>query len=110
MHDDRQRRAIDAEAGGLHRGQLAGFLQQAEGDEHRQQHRHRRHQVNHRRAQVPQVFRHRDQRHLVAHDVGQQLEEGEDQRQHQERRHDHREIQREVAQDHVVEDQRESAR
>ena len=37
-HDHRKSRAIDADAGGLHGRQLTRFLQQAEGDQHRQQH------------------------------------------------------------------------
>ena len=106
-HNHRKRGAIDADAGGLHGRQLAGFLQQAEGDQHGQQYRDRRHHVKQRWAQVQQVLRQHDYRHFVADDVGQQFEEGEYQRQNQERCQHHPQIQSEVAQDHVVQNERE---
>ena len=46
--------------------------------------------------------------HAVTHNVRQQLEKGEDQRQDQERRHDHCQVKRKVAQNHVIEDEREA--
>src|SRR4029077_11162356 len=56
-HNHGESGAIDADAGGLHGGQFAGFLQQAEGDEHGEEYRDGRHQVKQRRAQVQQVLR-----------------------------------------------------
>src|ERR1019366_394710 len=106
-HNHRKGRAIDANPGGLHRRQLAGFLQQSKGDEHGQQHRDRRHHIQQRGAQVQQVLRQHDHRHFVADDVCQQLEEGEYQRQNQECRQHHHQVQGEIAQDHVVQDERE---
>ena len=105
-HDDRKSRAINAEAGGLHGGQLAGLLHQAEGDQHRQQDRHGGHQINQRGAEVQQIFGQQDERDLVADDVGQQFEEREHQGENQKRRQDHRQVHGEITQDHVVEDQR----
>ena len=105
-HDHRQGGAIEADAGGLHGRQLARLFHQPEGDQHGQHHGDGRHQVDKRWAEVQQVLGQQQHRYFVAHDVGQQLKEGEHQRQDQEGAHDHRQIHDEVAQDHVVQNER----
>src|SRR5580700_2249925 len=106
-NNDRKSCAVDADTGGLHGRQLAGFLHQAKGDQHREQDRHGSHQVDERWREVQQILDEQDERNFVADDVGQQLKEREDQREEKKGGKDHRQIHGEVAQNHVVQNQRE---
>src|SRR5450631_64241 len=103
-NQDRDYDAIQADAGGLDRGDFVGALQQPESDEHRQQHAERRGVVKKIGHDIQQIFAHRERRNLIPHDVAQQLEQGEHQQQHQKSCDDHRQVERKVAQHIIVED------
>src|SRR5208283_2294185 len=107
-HNYRKGSAIDAHSAGLHGRQLARLFHQPEGNEHGEHDRQRRNRIDERRAHVPEVLSLNDRGDPIAHDVGQQFEVGEDQHNDQTGGNNHRQVQGEVAQDHVIQDQRET--
>ncbi len=103
--EDRDDDAVNTDAGGFDGRDFVGALQQAEGDQHRQQHAERRNRVVQEvRCDVEQIFSNRQNRHVVAQDIVEQLEERKYQQQHQESSDDQRQVERKVAQHIVVED------
>ena len=96
--------AVKADAGSLDGHDFIRPLQQAKRHQHRQQHAERRGGVKKIGRDVEQVFAHGKRRHLIPHDVAQQLEQGEHQQQHQESGDDHGEIEHKAAQHIIVED------
>ena len=103
-HQNRNNDAVKADAGSLDGNDFVRALQQAERNQHRQQHAERRGGVKKEGRDVEQIFAHGERRHLIPHDVAQQLEQGEHQQQHQESGNDHGKVEHKAAQHIIVED------
>ena len=99
--------AVEADAAGLHRGELGGAIERAEGDENGDQSAERSDVVEDEGDEVDEVLADGDERRAVAEDGADEFEEGEDEEEGGEGEEDDGEVGGVLAHDVVVEQKRE---
>ena len=99
--------AVEADAAGLHRGELGGAIECAEGDEHGDERAEGSDVVEDVGDEVDEVLADGDQGRAVAEDGADELEEGEDEEECGEGEEDDGEVGGVLAHDVVVEQERE---
>src|ERR1700728_3516964 len=107
--NDRHGDAVEAHPGGLHGGELAVAVHDAEDHQHADEDAERRDEVNHAGGEIDEVLADGDEGSLVFDDVAEQLEEGEDEHEHDKGNEHHYKCQDKFAEHVLVEDERKAA-